>query len=142
MQASTITRNVLRNHWLPVSPAMIAAWWPGASFPLALSLQLVVGDARGAPLAASIKKKAQTGGRAGFALQAPGRLPLPVGTAVLRFKKTGPASLEMHVRLPGTALRPRPPLLRRQPLMTMTAAPRIVRHRSRALRHRLCSSSL
>lgn len=104
MQASTITRNVLRNHWLPVSPAMIAAWWPGASFPLALSLQLVVGDARGVPLAASIKKKAQTRGRAGFALQAPGRLPLPVGTAVLRFKKTGPASLEMHVRLPGTAL--------------------------------------
>lgn len=85
-----------RNCQWPVPRGLAAKWFPGATLPLNLSVKLVVdGQARLPAVKGQIK---QTKGNLYLATQA--AKSLAVGSKVLRYKRPGPDSLEVHATEP------------------------------------------
>lgn len=88
---------------IPIPRAMVESWWPGAQFPLAVSLATAVGgQARGGgALQASVRRHGRDQGHQ-YILRFSGALPLAVGSPITHFKRAGPAAVELHASEPAS----------------------------------------
>ncbi|KAI8468161.1 MAG: hypothetical protein J3K34DRAFT_428041, partial [Monoraphidium minutum] len=102
--ANTFSAAVRRYCRLALPAAMVAACWPGASFPLPLSVATVVGSTpRGAALQGELRQR-DGNSRLRYCLHTPGHpLPLAVGAAITRFRRAAPGAIEVHATEPAAA---------------------------------------